>query len=151
MKFECAFSVRSSPELKCSSPAFVSIAESVCLQHNKCVCLLFGSWFRNPQEKNNYQGKRLLQNFISSRHGPEKVQKQIMRWKTWEDHPASVCILGRCRVVFLHPFISCLVSVIFSGPSLLEVKFCRKVFSLVYYNITLLGFTIILQPLWCTF
>ena len=35
-------------------------------------------------------------------------------------------IHNRCRVIFLHSFISYLVSVLFSGLPLLEMKFCRN-------------------------
>ena len=69
--------MRSSPALRCSSPAqnaFVFIAEFVRLQHNERAHLLFGSWFRNPPQKKEQKlwRKRFLLNFISSRDGPEK-------------------------------------------------------------------------------
>ena len=63
-KFEHAFSMLSSPALRCSSPAqnaFVFIAECVRLQHNTRVRLLFGSWFRNPPpppKKNRNYGEK---------------------------------------------------------------------------------------------
>ena len=37
----------------------------------------------------------------------------------------------RCRVVVLHSFITCLVSVLSSGPFLLEINFYRSIVSLV--------------------
>ena len=39
---------------------------------------------------------------------------------------------SRCRVVSLRSFMSCLASVLFSGPSLLEMKFYRNFFRLVF-------------------
>ena len=110
--------VKSSLETLPNYPAqnmFVFITKSVGLQHNKCVCLLVGSWFRNP--KKHKLGKNFPQNYILRKDGPEKgteTFKQDMRWKSAKHLPSSaVYILGRCRVVFLHSFISCLVSVIF--------------------------------------
>ena len=53
--------------------------------------------------------------------------------RTPEDYPTSVvCFLHMCRIVFLHSFISCLVSVCSSGPSLFEMKFCRSLSPNIY-------------------
>ena len=48
--------------------------------------------------------------------------------RTQKDYLTSAKIHGKCRVSFLRSFISCLVSVLFQGPSLLEMKFCRNFF-----------------------
>ena len=60
LKFEHVFSTRWSPALKCSSPvwnAFISTNKCVHLQHNKCVSLLFGRWFKNSPPKSKKLGK----------------------------------------------------------------------------------------------
>ena len=44
-----------------------------------------------------------------------------------EDHPTSAKIHRRCRVVFLRSFISALMFLCFSSPSLPEIKFYRNV------------------------
>ena len=60
----------------------------------------------------------------------KKVQKQGRDERTQEDCPRSAKIHSRCRVVsyhllaFFHLF---LASVVFSGPSLLKMKFSRMV------------------------
>ena len=83
-----------------------------------------------PQKRTETR-ERFLQNSISSRGGPEKgteTRHEMKECKKTTLH--LLCILGRCRVVFLHSFISCLVCVIFSGPSLFQRKFAEP-FSLV--------------------
>ena len=104
--------------------------ESVSLE-TSCI----GSWFTTPRKEQKL-GKTFVQTFISSRDGPEKVQKQAeMKNARNLLYALYICyaFLQMYRVVFLHSFIFALiVSVLFSGPSLLEVKFCRNISSLVY-------------------
>ena len=61
----------------------------------------------SPQKSKN-GGKSSLQNLISSRDGPEKVRKQGRDEGTQEDYPTSAVYFCRCRVDFLHSFISAL-------------------------------------------
>ena len=68
-----------------------------------------------------------LLNLISSRDGPENVQKQGKDERTQEDYPTSGVYFCRCRVVSLRSFISALF-LYFSAPSLLEIKFYRNFF-----------------------
>ena len=66
-------------------------------------------------------GKKLLQNFTSSGDGSEKVQKQ----------GTSAKVHKRCRVVFLHSFISALLAaVLFKVLPYLKRSF-EETFSLV--------------------
>ena len=74
------------------------------------------------------RGKNFLLNFISTRDGPEKVQKQGRDERMKEDYPTSTKIHNRYSVVFLRSIISALFLYIFSGPSLLEIKFCSNIF-----------------------
>ena len=64
--------------------------------------------------------------FISSRDGSEigtKTRHEMKERKKTIRHLHS-----RCRIAFLRSFISCLVSVLYSGSSLLEMNFCRNIF-----------------------
>ena len=45
-----------------------------------------------------------------------------------EDHPTSATYFCRCSVVFFELFHYYLVSLLPSGPSLLETTFCKNVF-----------------------
>ena len=79
----------------------------------------------------NTREKLFLQNLVSSRDGPEKREET---WHEMKEHIKKTTqhlqkIHSRCRVVFLLSFISCLLSVHFSGPFLLEMRFCRNTFS----------------------
>ena len=58
----------------------------------------------------------------------KKGQKQGIDERTQEDYPTSAKIHSRCRIVFLHSFISAFVSVLYSGPSLTEMKFAVMFF-----------------------
>ena len=53
----------------------------------------------------------------------KEVQKQDRDERMQKDYHTSAIIRSRCRVVFLHSYISALFSVLLSGPSLLEMKF----------------------------
>ena len=76
---------------------------------DKHVRILFGSWFRIPLPKEQKLKNKLPKNFISSRDGPEIVQKQGRVERTQEDYPTSaVYFLQLYRVVFLRSFISAL-------------------------------------------
>ena len=106
LKFERAFSTRSPPALKRSSPAqngFFPHTKSVHLQCNKRVCLLFGRCFRKPPKKNRNQEKKVSQNFISVKDGAEGRHE-----RTQEDYPTPAVYFCRCWVVFLRSFISAL-------------------------------------------
>ena len=64
-------------------------------------------------------------------HGPEKSAETRHAMKECKKTIRHVQkIHSRCRIVFLCSFISCLVSVSSSGPSLLEMKFCKN-FSII--------------------
>ena len=52
--------------------------DTIGCSRTKHICRLFGSWLSNPQNRTETRGKTFPQNFISSRVGPEKVQKQGM-------------------------------------------------------------------------
>ena len=58
----------------------------------------------------------------------KKVQKQGRDERTQEDYPTPAKIRSRCRGVFFVLFHLCLVSVPFSAPSLLKIKFYRNFF-----------------------
>ena len=64
----------------------------------------------------------------------KKVQKQGRDERTQEDYPTPAKIQRRCRVVFLHSFISALFLYFFfsSIPFLLEMKFYRNFLSLSF-------------------
>ena len=75
LKFECAFSMYSSPALKRSSQAqnaFVPCAKSVRLQHNKCIHLLFGRWSRKPPKKKQELRKSFGKTSFQLRMGLKK-------------------------------------------------------------------------------
>ena len=111
-----------------STKVLVSITKSGRLQQNKCVYLLFRSWFK-PTKKEQKLGKKSSANFISSRDRPEKSTETRHECTNARRLPYICCVFLAdvgCRVVFLFSFISCLVSIPFSGPSLLERKFCRN-------------------------
>ena len=85
--------------------------------------------------------EKVLQNFVSSRDGPEKVQKQGRNERMQEDYPTSAKIQSRCRVVFSRFFISALFMYIpFSSPSLLEIKFCRKFFPITHLRMSTISY-----------
>ena len=79
VKLKHTFSMDLSLALKCLFPvrnAFASSTKNVHLYQNKCVRLLFGTWFRNSQKEQKLEEDMFLRIFISSRDGHEKVQKQ---------------------------------------------------------------------------
>ena len=60
---------------------------------------------------------------------PKKYKNKVRDERMQEDYTLHLPkIHSRCRAVFLRSFISCLVSALFSGPSSLEMKFCRNLF-----------------------
>ena len=86
--------------LMCSSPPLnVTSLKSVCLQYNKRVCLLFGSWFRTPTQKNC--GKSFHKTSFQLGMGLKKVQKQGKDERMQDDYPTSAVYFCRCRVVLL--------------------------------------------------
>ena len=58
----------------------------------------------------------------------KNVQKQGRVERTQEDYPASAKITQQMPGSLLRSFISALFLSFFSGPSLLEMKFCRNIF-----------------------
>ena len=130
LKFECAFSTRSSPALMCSSVAqnaFVPRAKAVRLQHNKRVRLLFGRWFKTPRERKKL-GKNVSVKLHSVKDGPEKWTETRQKWKNARRLPYICCAVLQMSGNLLAFFHLCLVSVFLSGPSLTEMKFFRTFF-----------------------
>ena len=106
--------------------AFVS-STKVYVSSTKRVRLLMRSLSRNPRKKNRNYGEKFLYNLISSRDGAEEVQKQGSDERTQEDYPICCELLQMygSLIAFFH---LCLVCVLFSAPSLPEMKFHRNFF-----------------------
>ena len=133
MKFERVFSMHLSPAPKCLSPvrnAFVSSTKGVNLQHNKRICLLFESWFRNPQKKDTME-KSFCATSFQVGMDLKKVQKQGRDQRTQEHYPTPAVYFCRCRVVFLHSFISALFLYSFQVHPYLKWSF-TETFSLSF-------------------
>ena len=118
--------------LKCSSllqHAFIPLGKSVHLLHNKCICLLFKSWFRKPSMKNRNSEKMLYKTSSQLRIDlhVKKGQKQGRDERMQEHYLTSVAYFCKCQVVFVFFHFS-LVCVLISGPSLTEMKFTENSF-----------------------
>ena len=89
---------------------FVPRAKSVHLQHNRCLCLLFGRWFRKEKdEKEQKLGKKVsikLHFMLKMGLKKDRNKAEVKERKKTTLH--LLCIFGRCQVVFLHSFISAL-------------------------------------------
>ena len=80
----------------CVFKAFVSTTKvfvpstKVFISSAKWFRVLFERWFRNRPKGIGTRGKQFLQKFISSRDGPEKVQKPDRNERTQENYLISV-------------------------------------------------------------
>ena len=72
--------------------------------------------------------RKLLKNFISSRDGPKKAQKQGSYERMQEDYPTSAVYFCRCRVIFLHSFITALFLYFFYVHPYLKRSFSKTFF-----------------------
>ena len=80
------FSMCSSPALKCSS-----LARNYLVPSDKCVRVLFGSWFRNAKKRTEPRVKRFPEKKTSFQVGMElkKVQKQGRDEESPEPYPTT--------------------------------------------------------------
>ena len=118
LKFECAFSMHSSPALKCSllaQNAFFPCAKSVCLQRNKHDCVLFARWFKKTLKIMKSREKSFSNTSFQLRTKLKKGQKQGRDDRAQEDYLTSAVHFCRCLVVFLCSFISSLFRSFFSS------------------------------------
>ena len=105
----------------------------VCLHHrkrlspvNKRTCLLFGSWLRNPLRKNRNQGKSFCNASFHVGMDPKKgIETRHEMKECKKTTPHLLSIFCRCRVVFLHSFISYLVSAPFQFHPYLKQSFAE--------------------------
>ena len=79
-------------------------------------------------ERKKYRNKDL----ISSREGAEKVQKQGRDERT-QEYYLNICKNTQQMYSLLAVFHLCLVSVLFSAPSLLEIKVYKNFFPLFLF------------------
>ena len=104
-----------------SSKVFISSTKCVHhhFQQNKCIHLLFETWFRNPPPKKREQkvGKKPWKG-TETRHEMKQCKKTTLH---------LLYIFRRHRVVFCIPS-SHVLLVYFSGLSLLEMRFYRNFF-----------------------
>ena len=96
-------------------PLTVEVSNSVYTHVQYCFFLLF----------NMTREKSFCKTSFQLGMGLKKVQKQGRDGRMQEDYQTSAKIHSRCRVVFLHTFISTLFLYLFS-PSLTEMKFYRN-------------------------
>ena len=88
---------------------FVSSTNALVSSTINMFVFLFGSWLRNPPKKIETRKKTFLQNLISTRDMDlKKVQIQGRDERMQEDYPTSAVYFCRCRIFFLHSFISAL-------------------------------------------
>ena len=95
-----------------------------CMINSPCALLVLSNSLPN------YQRKMVLQNFISGRAGPEESTETRQKWKNARRLPYMYicCVFLQMQGSLLVFFCLCLVSVHFSGPSLLEMEFSRSYF-----------------------
>ena len=80
--------------------------------------LLFGSLFRNPKERTETCEKSFCNTSFQVGMGVKKGRNKAKMKECKKTTTTPAVYFCRRRVVLLHSFISCLVSVLFSGPPL---------------------------------
>ena len=129
LNFEHTFSTMCSPpapkHLSLAQNAFFLRTKSVCLQHNKCIRLLFGRWFRKTPKRMETEEREFNLTSYHLRIELIKGQKQGRDERTQQEYPTSVAHLWKCRVVFLCSFISALFLSFFQGHPYSDRNYVR--------------------------
>ena len=132
-RLEHTFSTLSSPALKCSSLAQNALiaparSESVRLQHDQRVRLLFGRWFRKPWNETENRGKCSCKTSFQLRMGLKREETR-QRWKNSRRLSYICCVFWKISGSLLAFFHLCLVSAHFLENPYLKMKLHRIAFT----------------------